>query len=74
MIEGSESINRDTINALPKDDLYFYVWGEVKYHDGFRRDRYKRSSSRFISNRRATGAADRGRISPSCRTSSKSDD
>jgi hypothetical protein len=47
MIEGSESISvRDILSALPTS-LYFYVWGEVKYNDGFTPDRWIKFCHRY---------------------------
>jgi hypothetical protein len=47
MIEGSESISsRDILSALPTN-LYFYVWGEIKYNDGFAPDRWMKFCHRY---------------------------
>jgi hypothetical protein len=47
MTEGSESIRaRDILSALPTN-LYFYVWGEVKYNDGFTPDRWIKFCHRY---------------------------
>lgn len=50
MIEGSESISiSDILSALPTN-LYFYVWGEVKYDDGFTSDRWIKFCHRYSFN------------------------
>jgi hypothetical protein len=47
MIEGSDPLNRDILRPLSKDDLYFYVWGEVRYHDGFDGGRWVKFCHRY---------------------------
>ena len=47
MIEGSDSLERGLLVTMAKDDLYFYVWDEVKYHDGFMDGRWIRFCHRY---------------------------
>ncbi len=46
------------IRALAKDDLFFYVWGVVYYHDGFVDGRHTRFCHRY--NWKSFGETPRG--------------
>jgi hypothetical protein len=47
MIEGSESIDRGKILSAFPTNVYFYVWGEIKYHAGFKPDRWIKFCHRY---------------------------